>query len=127
MAYLIDSDILIAAKNLHYGMDFCPAFWDWLAQANQDGKLLSIEAVREDMTVGNDDLAEWVKARHNGFFEALPVLAQVELKKRGHVCLIWSCDTSEEIRPCPRVCCTTPGDCVATGAAGPNTSNRGSA
>ena len=24
MAYLIDTDIFIAAKNLHYGMDFCP-------------------------------------------------------------------------------------------------------
>lgn len=30
MAYLIDADVFIRAKNLHYGMDFCPAFWDWL-------------------------------------------------------------------------------------------------
>ena len=30
MAYLLDADVLIGAKNLHYGFDFCPAFWDWL-------------------------------------------------------------------------------------------------
>jgi hypothetical protein len=25
--YLLDSNIFIQAKNLHYGLDFCPAFW----------------------------------------------------------------------------------------------------
>lgn len=24
MAYLLDSDVFIQAKNLHYGFDFCP-------------------------------------------------------------------------------------------------------
>jgi len=32
MAYLLDADVFIRAKNLHYGLDFCPAFWDWLTQ-----------------------------------------------------------------------------------------------
>ena len=31
MSYLLDSNVFMAAKNLHYGLDFCPAFWDWLA------------------------------------------------------------------------------------------------
>jgi hypothetical protein len=31
MAYLLDSNVFIQAKNLHYGFDFCPAFWDWIA------------------------------------------------------------------------------------------------
>ena len=26
--YLLDANVLIQAKNLHYGFDFCPAFWD---------------------------------------------------------------------------------------------------
>ena len=26
-AYLIDANVFIQAKNLHYGFDFCPAFW----------------------------------------------------------------------------------------------------
>ena len=30
MAYLLDANVFIAAKNLHYSLDFCPAFWDWL-------------------------------------------------------------------------------------------------
>jgi len=68
MAYLIDTDIFIAAKNLYYGMDFCPAFWEWLVATNNAGKLLSIEAVHDDLADGGDELAEWAKARDDGFF-----------------------------------------------------------
>lgn len=30
MSYLLDANVFMSAKNLHYGLDFCPAFWDWL-------------------------------------------------------------------------------------------------
>jgi hypothetical protein len=68
MAYLIDTDIFIAAKNLHYGMDFCPAFWEWLVAANNAKKLLTIEAVHDDLADGGDELAAWAKASDGGFF-----------------------------------------------------------
>jgi Domain of unknown function (DUF4411) len=29
MGYLLDANVFIQAKNLHYGFDFCPAFWEW--------------------------------------------------------------------------------------------------
>jgi len=32
MACLLDANVFMQAKNLHYGLDFCPAFWDWLQQ-----------------------------------------------------------------------------------------------
>jgi hypothetical protein len=68
MAYLIDTDIFIDAKNRYYGMDFCPAFWDWLVSANGARRLLSIRAVWGDLTVGEDRLAEWARTREDGFF-----------------------------------------------------------
>jgi hypothetical protein len=37
MAYLLDANVFIQAKNLHYGLDFCPAFWD-LADRPECGK-----------------------------------------------------------------------------------------
>lgn len=82
MAYLIDTDIFIAAKNLHYGMDFCPAFWDWLVAANAAGKLVSIEAVYDDLADSTDELATWAKARPPGFF--VPP-AEVDLTALGRV------------------------------------------
>ena len=35
MAYLLDANVFIAANNLHYGLDFCPAFWDWLVAGHE--------------------------------------------------------------------------------------------
>ncbi|MEP0843545.1 MAG: DUF4411 family protein [Phycisphaerae bacterium] len=70
MAYLLDADVFIRAKNLHYGLDFCPAFWDWLVRENRTGKVFSIEKVGDEIEAAEDDLSEWAKARGDGFFLA---------------------------------------------------------
>jgi hypothetical protein len=82
MAYLIDSSVFIQAKNLHYGFDFCPAFWEWLEQAHAAARVLSIEQVGTELLAGNDDLSGWATARGPGFFlpadeAVLPALARV--------------------------------------------------
>jgi len=68
MPYLLDADVFIQAKNLHYGFDICPGFWDWLIQANAEGKVFSIEKVENELEVGNDKLAAWARARGEAFF-----------------------------------------------------------
>ena len=61
MAYLLDSNVFIEAKNRYYGIDFCPAFWDWLIKQNANGSVYSIEEVGDELTEGNDALADWAK------------------------------------------------------------------
>lgn len=68
MAYLLDSDVFIQAKNLHYGLDFCPAFWEWLIGQNKAKAVYSIEKVGDELEAGADQLAVWAKARGAGFF-----------------------------------------------------------
>lgn len=68
MAYLLDANVFMAAKNLHYGMDFCPAFWDWLVRENKVGKVFSIEKVGDEIMAGDDELAQWASDRGEGFF-----------------------------------------------------------
>lgn len=63
MAYLLDADVFIRAKNLHYGLDFCPAFWEWLIQSNADGTVFSIEKVGDEVQALTDELSEWAGAR----------------------------------------------------------------
>ena len=66
--YLMDANVFIQAKNLHYGFDFCPAFWDWLIEQNRARKVASIEKVADELHAGADELAAWAKARGDGFF-----------------------------------------------------------
>ncbi len=68
MAYLLDADVFIQAKNLHYGFEFCPAFWDWLIAANTARNVFSIEKVADELKAGSDELADWAGRCAPGFF-----------------------------------------------------------
>jgi hypothetical protein len=88
MAYLLDANVFIQAKNLHYGLDFCPAFWEWLEQHNDSGQVFSIEKVGDELLAGDDALAVWAEARGRDFFlppaqAVLPALARVALWANG--------------------------------------------
>ncbi len=88
MAYFLDADVFIRAKNLHYGFDFCPAFWDWLIQQNQAGQVYSIERVGDELSAGADELADWARGRGGNFFippdaALFPALAAVSAWATG--------------------------------------------
>ena len=67
MAYLLDANVFIQAKNLHYGLDFCPAFWEWLIARNTEGRVFSIEKVGDEIDAIADELAIWASQREPGF------------------------------------------------------------
>ena len=82
MGYLLDTNVFIQAKNLHYGFDFCPAFWEWLITQNSTQRVFSIEQVAGEIAAGADELADWVSQRGQGFFlpadaAMLPALARL--------------------------------------------------
>lgn len=70
MTYLIDTNILIQAKNFHYGFDFCPAFWDWLIVMNNKGRLFSIDKVATEIDKGEDELKGWISDKKADLFLA---------------------------------------------------------
>jgi hypothetical protein len=68
MAYLLDSNIFIEAKDRYYGFDFAPAFWDWIDQEHSKQNVFSIAAVKDELIGRDDDLSTWAKARGSEFF-----------------------------------------------------------
>lgn len=59
MSYLLDANVFIQAKNLHYGLDFCPAFWQWIVDKNQQDKVFSIDKISDEINSGADELSDW--------------------------------------------------------------------
>ncbi len=61
--YLVDSDVLITAKNLYYAFDLCPGFWTCLLHHHQEGSVFSVDRVRNELLAGRDteDLVQWVR------------------------------------------------------------------
>ena len=91
--YLLDANVFIQAKNLQYGFDFCPAFWDWLIEKNAAAKVVSLDKIDDELQAGADELSEWATARGNAFFlspddAVVPALARVST---------WA--TSQQYRP----------------------------
>lgn len=68
MAYVLDANVFMQAKNLHYGFDFCPAFWEWLVDRNAAGVVYSIEKVGDEIQAGQDTLAIWAESLGTSFF-----------------------------------------------------------
>ncbi|MYB34346.1 MAG: DUF4411 family protein [Gammaproteobacteria bacterium] len=72
--YLVDSDVLITAKNLYYAFDICPGFWECLIHHHREGHVFSVDRVRNELLSGRktEDLVQWVQNEvPRGFF--LPV------------------------------------------------------
>lgn len=69
--YLIDSNVLIQAKNGAYGMDIAPGFWDWMESAHASSQVFTVAAVVDELKDGGDDLATWVRGMPPTF--GLPV------------------------------------------------------
>jgi hypothetical protein len=61
--YLLDSDTFIQAKNLYYGFDICPGFWNWIDEAVGGCDARSIVKVYDELVAGNDELAQRIKGR----------------------------------------------------------------
>lgn len=86
--YLLDTNIFIQARNLHYGFDFCPAFWEWLIRQNDAGLVGSIDKVADELQAGGDDLSDWATDRGASFFvppddPVLPALGRVSAWATG--------------------------------------------
>ncbi len=72
MSYLLDSNAFIEAKNQYYRFSFCPGYWDWILKQNSAGKVFSIDKVRAELRVQEDDLADWVKVSAGKLFIGPP-------------------------------------------------------
>jgi len=59
MAYLLDANTFIQAKNAYYSFEVCPGFWDWVLLKASQRVVLSVEAIQREITAGTDRLATW--------------------------------------------------------------------
>lgn len=94
MAYCIDANAFIQAKNDYYAFDFCPAFWSWLDRHAETDDLICVKAIHDEIANGGDELAAWFRerARHKWLHriderqtqEAYRAVAAHVESRRGH-------------------------------------------
>src|SRR5258708_22013795 len=57
--YILDSNVYIEAYQRYYAFDLVPGFWEFLKQRAAEGKIVSIDRVKDELEKGKDDLADW--------------------------------------------------------------------
>ncbi|HPI78558.1 MAG TPA: DUF4411 family protein [bacterium] len=68
--YVLDSDVFIGAARSYYAFDISPRFWNCLTQLAEDGRIASIDRVKQELDRGNDDLREWANTRFSQAFKS---------------------------------------------------------
>lgn len=66
--YVLDANVFIESSRRYYAFDLAPAFWQALVQHATNGRLLSIDRVKQELDRGKDDLAQWVNDSLGGWF-----------------------------------------------------------
>ena len=60
--YLLDANVFIEAKRRYYAFDICPGFWDCLIWHHQQICVQSIDRVKQELELGDDDLKQWANS-----------------------------------------------------------------
>lgn len=57
--FVLDSNFFIQAHRLHYPMDIVPGFWIKIKELADKGIIVSIDKVRDELTLNKDELTQW--------------------------------------------------------------------
>lgn len=60
--YILDSNVFIQAHRSNYPLDVATGFWNALKQLANDGHIISIDKVKDEIDVNEDSLKEWTDA-----------------------------------------------------------------
>jgi len=69
--FVIDTNIFIEAYKRYYSFDIAPSFWDALLQHAENGNIISIDRVKQEINSfhKNDELSEWANHHFAQWFE----------------------------------------------------------
>ena len=67
--YVLDANVFMTAHHDYYAPDLCPGFWECLEHYSHEGRLSSIDRVRDEI-LSPDKLADWVKQAPNNLFRS---------------------------------------------------------
>ncbi len=74
--YIIDANIFMQAARHYYSFDFAKPFWDGLVKFAEDGRILSLDKVYDEIMRGNDALKKWSEVEFREHFkksETIPI------------------------------------------------------
>lgn len=90
--YVVDSNFFIQAHRASYPLDVATSFWSKVVQLAEDGKVISIDKVKNEIFKNEDELKQWceINLPDNFFKETSAIIPQYSqvakwaVSKSGH-------------------------------------------
>lgn len=68
--YVLDACVFMQAARQYYAFDIVHSFWTELEKQAANGRVVSIDRVKEEIDRGDDELKRWANTRFNPYFES---------------------------------------------------------
>ena len=66
--FVLDANVFIEAARRYYAFDLVPAFWDTLLYWARNGRIVSVDRVKDELARSNDKLAKWATGQFHKHF-----------------------------------------------------------
>ena len=66
--YVLDTNVFIEAARRYYAFDLAPVFWESILHHAANGRINSIDRVKEELERGKDELAKWATSQFSNAF-----------------------------------------------------------
>lgn len=79
--YVVDSNFFIQAHRTNYPLDVATSFWNKIIQLSEDGKIISIDKVKNEIYKNEDELKQWceINLPDNFFKDTSSIIPQYSL------------------------------------------------
>lgn len=67
--YFLDSNAFLTPALSYYAFDICGGYWDWLADAASAGHIASIDRVKRELRVKDDQIKHWIDFHASHLFQ----------------------------------------------------------
>jgi hypothetical protein len=68
--YLLDANVFIEAARRYYAFDLVPSFWQALTDHAGEGRVQSIDRVKDEINQVSDELRDWANTDFHQWFES---------------------------------------------------------
>jgi hypothetical protein len=68
LGFALDANVFIEAARRYYAFDLAPLFWDSLINQAANGRIRSIDRVKQELERGKDSLADWINKKFSDNF-----------------------------------------------------------
>jgi hypothetical protein len=85
--YVLDSNVFIEAARRYYAFDLVPSFWRALIEQAQNGRLESIDRVKDEIDLGKDSLTNWADS---DFLQWFASTNQTDVIGRYSQLMVWA-------------------------------------